>query len=149
MPLPLPKLLESPISIGPREPFTCDFKKAEGIYLPALDLICEQGVYEGKASTVLNIDINAIRAIADRVNLAKSVVDFKLALNPDGKNCSTDEERLGFIVNKEVEKYQRARAIDYGSSIGLNEQEVTRVMDGLINTTVNLEVDYLRSINEA
>lgn len=120
--------------------------RIKAFYFNWLNEACEHGIDEGTFGETVTSDVVSLLAIMERVNLGKLVAESKFQSMPDAfrKTGGDREQMLQFIVRKDREAAVRKMAAGLAKTYGLSADTVVSVFDFMIETTVDIEVDYLR-----
>jgi len=120
--------------------------KIKHFYLNWISQACEPGIDDASYGETVTSDVAALMTIMERVNLGKLVAESKFQSMPDAFRATGGdrEQMLQHIVRKDREVAVRAMAADLGREYGLEPTLVVEVFDFMIETTVDIEVDYLK-----
>ena len=120
--------------------------RIKAFYFDWLNDACEPGTDEGSYGETVTSDVVALLAIMERVNLGKLVAESKYQSMPDAfrETGGDRDQMLNYIVRKDRESAVRSMAAELAEHYGLSSKLVVSVFDFMINTTVDIEVDYLR-----
>ena len=115
-------------------------------YFDWLNTNCQHGIDEGTFGETVTSDVVSLLAIMERVNLGKLVAESKYQSMPDAfrETGGDRDQMLEFIVRKDRETAVRDMAAELAENYGLPPASVVSVFDFMIDTTVDIEVDYLR-----
>ena len=107
---------------------------------------CPQGDNSATYGETVTADIGVLLSIMERVNLGKLVAESKF-LELTDKFIATDGDReamLKLIVRKDREQNVLMLAKSLARHYDADEEHVTEVFKFMIQTTVEIEVDYLK-----
>lgn len=121
-------------------------ERIKSFYFDWLKDACEHGTDEGSFGETVTSDVASLLAIMERVNLGKLVAESKFQSMPDAfrETGGDRDQMLSFIVRKDRESAVRDMASELANTYGLPPTAVVSVFDFMIETTVDIEVDYLR-----
>lgn len=120
--------------------------KIKDFYLAWINKACDAGVDSNSYGETVTSDVAVLMTIMERVNLGKLVAESKFLSMPDEFRATGGDrdQMLQYIVRKDREEAVRAMAADLGRDYDLEPSLVVDVFDFMIETTVDIEVDYLR-----
>ena len=120
--------------------------RIKAFYFDWLNGACEPGTNEGTFGETVTSDVATLLAIMERVNLGKLVAESKYQSMPEAfrETGGDREQMLQYIVRKDREAAVRNLAGELANTYGLQSAAVVSVFDFMIDTTVDIEVDYLR-----
>jgi len=120
--------------------------RIKAFYLSWIQLACEHGTNENTFGETATSDVAVLLNIMERVNLGKLVAESKYQEMPDAFQATGGDraQMLQYIVRKDREATVREIAVNLANQYGLPSEHVVSVFDFMIETTVDIEVDYLQ-----
>ena len=120
--------------------------KIKHFYRQWINQACEDGIDDATYGQTVTSDINTLMSIMERVNLGKLVAESKFQSMPDEFRATGGdrEQMLQYIVRKDREVAVRQMAEDLAHEYGLAPNLAVDVFNFMIETTVDIEVDYLK-----
>jgi len=120
--------------------------KIKRFYLKWVNQACQSGIDDATYGETVTSDVAVLMTIMERVNLGKLVAESKFQSMPDAFRATGGdrEQMLQHIVRKDREVAVRDMAAGLGRDYGLEPTLVVAVFDFMIETTVDIEVDYLQ-----
>lgn len=116
-------------------------------YLEWIERACPPGVDSSTFGETVTADVGALLAIMERVNLGKLVAESKLVEMPERfiETGGDREAMLELIVrrDREAKVFQLARRL--ADHYELAPEHATSVFEFMIETTIDIEIDYLRA----
>jgi len=121
-------------------------ERIKTFYFDWLKETCHPGTDEGTFGETVTSDVVSLLAIMERVNLGKLVAESKFQTMPDAfrETGGNRDQMLQLIVRKDREIAVRDMAGELANTYGLPSASVVSVFDFMIETTIDIEVDYLR-----
>jgi chorismate mutase len=115
-------------------------------YIAWLQEACDAGSDSDTFGETVTADVTALIYIGERINMGKSVAEFKYYQNPEKFHATRgDAEQLkALIVNEEREKDVLKLAWELGEHYYCNPQRTRDFFRAMIDTTVELEIRYLK-----
>jgi len=97
-------------------------------------------------TNVADVELIMQRKPPDNAVLGKLVAESKYQSMPDAfrETGGDRDQMLNYIVREDRESAVRSMAAELAEHYGLSSKLVVSVFDFMINTTVDIEVDYLR-----
>jgi len=121
-------------------------KRIKAFYQEWIQAACDAGTDEHTFGETVTSDVATLLTIMERVNLGKLVAESKFQAMTDAfrETGGDRDQMLELIVRKDREAAVRQIAVDLANNYGLPPEHVVTVFDFMIETTVDIEVDYLR-----
>ncbi|MFW6303086.1 MAG: chorismate mutase [Candidatus Sumerlaeota bacterium] len=115
-------------------------------YLEWMQEACESGSDSNTFGETVTADVTALIYIGERVNMGKSVAEFKYYQDPEKFHATHgDPDQLAaLIVNREREEDVLSLAWELGEHYYCNPDRIRAFFRKMIDTTVELEVLYLQ-----
>lgn len=132
---------------SPLHPMTSGVgKKIIGFYQQWLIQACNAGEDTDTFGETATSDVNALLAIMERVNLGKPVAEAKFREQPEAfvDTAGDKDALLDLLVKKDREVQVLELAVNLAQRYDLPEEHAVDVFNFMINTTIDIEIDYLR-----
>ncbi len=119
--------------------------KVTAFYLSWIERACPPGDQTDNYGETVTADVGALMAILERVNLGRPVAESKfLDLSAEFKACNGSRECMrSLLVRKDREQVVLDLAAQLAKRYEMPEDSVVPVFEFMIETTVDVELDYL------
>ncbi len=140
-------VIDRPIPDSPLHPMKSDVgERIVHFYQQWIIKACDAGNDTDTYGETVTADVSALLAIMERVNLGKPVAEAKYLEQPEAFNSTNGDKdaMLSLLVKKDREAQVLELAANLAQRYDLPAEHAVDTFHFMIDTTIDIEIDYLR-----